>query len=220
MNMNWETVEKCIFCGSKNFNHYLNKNDVRYYICECGMIFQNPHLDADSLEIYYSSGKYRTPKATFFDPNVDKRMDGKERARQRRVAEYVLPGTHLDVGCSRGYLLQITSKKGCTILGVEPTPKYVLPDIPFVTSLDDVNEKFDTVTCIHVLEHVLNPIEFADKLIARVGKRLILEVPSCGFYIHHIYIFNKDTILKMFDKLVLKTYMDIGSNFFIFEKDY
>jgi hypothetical protein len=229
--MNWEFFDKCILCESKNFIIFkrdrpnvklseLNKNTIiYYYICnDCGLIFQNPHLDAESLNEYYSTDKYRSSVLTPQDS-----MDTGELDRQKRISEFVLLGTHLDVGCSRGYLLQLTSDKGCRVMGVEPNSNYVLKNIPFVTSLDSISEEYDTVTCIHVLEHVLNPIIFMNKLIKCTKKRLIIEVPgenSKGgpWRLPHIYFFTKDVVVKMCSGLALKQFIATPHSFFIFEK--
>ena len=51
------------------------------------------------------------------------------------------------------------------------------------------NEKFDLVTCFQVLEHVPNPKEFANKLLA-LAKTLVVSVPyqwpegKCKWHIH------------------------------------
>jgi len=182
---------------------------------------QNPRLDAQSVNELYSTGDYRR-----YVNDTQESMDRNERARGERIAEFVTSGSHLDVGCSRGYLLELTRDKGCEVLGVEPNEEYVTsPDVMTVPDIDMIDNQFDTVTCIHALEHVHNPIEFAFKLCEAVktGGRLILEVPSDKspggpMRLYHLWHFQPWVIGRMFDGMELVDFRLTPHNFFIFQK--
>jgi hypothetical protein len=224
--MKWVGVKKCVICGGNNFEKHKNviqkirfptEMSIFYYLCnDCGLIFQNPHMDEDSLHRYYFSEKYRQSILT-----PQEHMDASELLRQKRIAKYVPVGSHLDVGCSRGYMLQITREKGCDVWGVEPNEKYVLPDVPFSRSIDEVDRKFDTVTCIHVLEHILEPQGLVNKLIEKTISRLIIEVPgeeNEGYRLPHLYHFSTDIILRMCDGMILEEHVPKPNNTFMFRK--
>lgn len=207
--LKWELTEKCVLCGSDKFVFFrkaysgvsIDTPDINHYLCECGLIFQSPHLNKESLDEYYSTGLYR-----------DTLGIARERSsinRAKRVFKFVI-GTHLDVGCDRGYLLRMTNG-----MGVEPCVKRVFPDVHFLPSLDDVKEKYDTVTCLHVLEHVLDPQDFINKLKDKTRKRLIIEVPDPSDVgkMPHIYYFTSAVIEKMCGMVLKK----LVNNFYIFE---
>lgn len=90
----------------------------------------------------------------------------------------------LDVGCGRGFLVDILSKNHNDVSGVDivipPVVREKFPKVKFfednVESLPFDDSEFDTVICTHTLEHVRN-IHLAISELRRVSKRLIIVVP-------------------------------------------
>jgi cyclopropane fatty-acyl-phospholipid synthase-like methyltransferase len=150
---------------------------VSYDRClRCGVIFQNPRMSDEAIEQYYSSGDYRLHTGKV---NVDE--DEKERSWRIVNDLDMIPTRHLDIGCSRGYLLQATKKSfGCGIQGVDTNPEYAVEGIPVVKDIKLVWGDFDLITAIHVLEHVTDPKKFLLSLTNRLkpGGTVIIEVPS------------------------------------------
>jgi 2-polyprenyl-3-methyl-5-hydroxy-6-metoxy-1,4-benzoquinol methylase len=113
--------------------------------------------------------------------------------------------SHLDVGCSRGYLLDVSRKRYARVLGVEPNRGYTISGIPTVPSIDEVRGQFDLVTCIHTLEHVGDFVALSNRLVELTAPKgvLIVEVPkddpaglSSG--LSHPFAFQPQTIKALF----------------------
>jgi SAM-dependent methyltransferase len=155
---------------------------ARYQKCEgCGVLVQNPRLRGDSLVDYYSKGIYRQTSGM-----DQKTLDDKELFRadidaqliHRHVGEKI--ESHLDIGCSRGYLLDKVS--AAFQIGVEPNSDYISSDSlhEAYKSLVDVPGVFSLITCIHALEHEPYPLQYIQEMIDRLdtGGKIVIEVPS------------------------------------------
>ena len=186
--MTWEQLTTCPLCGSEELRfestaHTLPQIKaevygtelhmatlINYYTCQdCGLIFQNPRMK--NLEQFYSEA-YR---------QIYKEGD-EEFARATRLTEYLkekgVPVTsHLDIGCSRGAFLKATREAfGCEILGLEFNPDK--PEVPSVTSKEQVTEKYDLVTSIHCLEHTLAPHAELAWMRDHCKGHVIVEIPK------------------------------------------
>lgn len=154
---------------------------TKYNIClACGTVFQNPRMEDEEVERYYSSGKYR------FEMQSREDLDEDEKRRAERLHRFIYdnvthskaPTSHLDIGCSRGYLLK---KIGANVsIGVDTNPEYAEDDVAVFKSLGEVNRKFELITIIHTLEHVTDPVEFLMEAAEKLddGGRIVIEVPS------------------------------------------
>lgn len=242
--MKWERVTACPLCGENNVSYYgsgqaplISLPDVMdgqplaivttYVICNiCGLIFQDRRMTEESAHEFYSSGQYRQLTNGVGKNNQEARDIAKEQETAKRIAQSVMSGSHLDIGCSRGYLLAETQNKGCSVMGVEPYSEYVTQSVPHVGSINDVQDWYDTVTCIHVFEHLINPVKMANEIIMRIkpGGRLILEVPSDRspggpLRLPHYYHFQPPVILRIFAALTLERFDINPHNFFILRRD-
>ena len=179
--------------------------ELTYAECvNCGLVFQTPRMDDMALSRYYAKGWYRA-----WLTMSQKAQDEDEKRRAESVFQTItiLDGwidryIHLDVGCSRGFLLEMTKNNGMNVCGVEPNKDYVWAnDIPIVPTLDDVEGKFNLITSIHTLEHVPYPVQELKKyaeLLEDDGV-LILEVPGNNspggaFRLAHLSYFRPFTL--------------------------
>jgi hypothetical protein len=226
--MRWEQFEKCPLCGGSDFALYktsgvncrlpeLPNTTLYYFRCKCGLIFQNPRLDEQSVMDYYASGQYRRSVLGSVT-----NQDESEIKRQKSILPLLTGSSLLDVGCSRGSLLQMAKEKNMAVMGVEPYSEYVVYPVPTVRTIDDVQGKYDTVTCIEVLEHISNPVEFAGKLMDRTETRLIVEVPSKEspggpWRLPHIFYFTDAIIEKIFGRMRLLATIKTPASLFVFE---
>lgn len=137
------------------------------------------------------------------------------------IKKYLIGNSILDVGCGKGYFLDIIKNK-FKFKGIEINRKkveylnkkfkgknFLLADIN--NNLDFKDNEFDTVTCLEVLEHLDNPQKALEELIRVARKRIILSVPynqkidyilckHCAKYTPttgHLHIFNEKIIKSM-----------------------
>jgi hypothetical protein len=240
--MNWITVERCPLCEcsmamayGQGYAPVFSNPEIlgggpmaiitRYCQCaSCGLIRQSPRLDDASLEELYSSGEYRR-----MINNTPEAMNRDEWNRSERIAKLITSsGSHLDIGCSRGYLLRISQAAGRMVQGVEPNREYTSMEVPVVPNLNlvvAVGHPWDTITCIATLEHVPDPVDYANKITALLadGGRLILEVPSekskgGPLRLWHLYLFQPWVITRLFHELTLVDFQMTPDYLFILEK--
>lgn len=143
-------------------------------------------------------------------PEIQGSTDNSEECIEK-IIQNIIPNKVIDVGCGRGYLLnRINShykKKenillyGSEIVKNQKLKKYETEEniTIFEKSIEDISEiniKFDTVICTHVLEHILNIEKAYSELKKITKKRLIIVVPKERPYQYsfngHIHFFPYD----------------------------
>ena len=120
-------------------------------------------------------------------------VNGRPQRRSELLVDLLLsvatPDTVIDVGCGNGAALRTFSEKlpGAKLWGAELSDRNEprLRDIPnfqslFSTSIRDISRRFDAVTSIHVLEHVLDPVQFLSDCAGLLGTDgvMLVEVPD------------------------------------------
>jgi len=148
-----------------------------------------------SAALIYSSYDlyHQTPNRT--EQVIFDQASGKARPRSELMFEYYFQrqslaqqGTYLDLGCGTGPTLTAFAKyaAGWRLFGYDPH----LPDrqrvlaIPgveqvFTGDLRDISGRFDLITAVHVLEHVVNPLAFLRGMrnLMHAGSRALIQVP-------------------------------------------
>lgn len=178
---------------------------TRYFVCQsCHVIFQNPRLSDRELSDFYAKGYYRktlnlTDKQKDDDELFRAKMDSK--IIQEMLGEV---GSHLDVGCSRGYLLTQVGAK--VKVGIEEDTKGVTEKgIDIYQNIREVPQtSFDLVTAIHTLEHVSDPLAYLRSMVKLFGKNghLMVEVPTWKspggpLRLAHLFHFEPDVLKLM-----------------------
>jgi SAM-dependent methyltransferase len=105
-------------------------------------------------------------------------------ARLKAMTDFIKPykGSFLDVSTGRGELMRVAQSLGYRpVYGTEAVPalcnEYVLE--ASIESLPFPDKSFDVVTCVDVIEHVLEPdIEKGLKELERVAKSVLLVAAS------------------------------------------
>lgn len=98
--------------------------------------------------------------------------------------------SHLDVGCKDGYFCMTLAEEGIDCVGVDPSEDAIHEaemrssqrdiEVEWYNAFGediDIDHYFDTVTCMEVLEHVVDP----DKLITNLsthGRYLLFTTPD------------------------------------------
>ena len=118
----------------------------------------------------------------------------------------IRPKRHLDVGCSSGTFLKIMNEiYDCASLGVEPYDLF--RDYSFsngVNAVDDISKvkgKFDLITMVHVLEHLINPLKMLSSIadLLEDGGYFFVEVPMMLLCTTHPLMF-RSVVLKRTSK--------------------
>lgn len=217
------TLKSCPVCGSINITTYPKvgiapevSHEVmpkvyvdaaiisRYFVCQsCQVIFQNPRMSDEELDRFYSEGYY------LGSINIrDEKKDNDEMLRakidSKIVREHIGEITsHLDIGASRGYFLDIVGAK--LKVGVEPNNSYVTASgIEVYRNVSQVpQQSFELVSAIHTLEHVADPKSLFKDMVKKVDKEglLIIEVPTWKspggpLRLSHLFHFEPD-VLKL-----------------------
>lgn len=215
------TLKTCPVCKSRNFIKYpeIGTNphvmcDVmpgvsietaiitHYFVCQdCHVIFQNPRMSDEELGKFYGKGYYR-----LYLNMTDEVKDNDEMHRAKVDSRTIMESigkinSHLDIGCSRGYLLELV---GADVkVGVETDVDNVTTKgVKVYREISGVPPKsFDLVTAIHVLEHVPDPIKYLKDMIKKVSKNghLVIEVPTWKspggpLRLPHLFHFEPDVL--------------------------
>jgi SAM-dependent methyltransferase len=217
-NLIWVDVTSCPVCEStgndlQSFQHDRGIVPLHYQYCRrCGLVFQSPRPDNDSLAAFYRREYDRllNPGQAEVARNVWEQ--------QRRASyffdflrrNHIRPATCLDVGFSMGRLMdQFRQGFGSTVVGIEPS-KYqrrLAAELGFevYASLAEVpsdwSKRFDLVTMSHVLEHLTDPVQTLRTIRERWlsdGGRLLLEVPDliwhASYELSHVHAFTLDSL--------------------------
>jgi 2-polyprenyl-3-methyl-5-hydroxy-6-metoxy-1,4-benzoquinol methylase len=188
-----------------------------YYQCQnCGLVFQSAEESLASDPEFYQK-TYRKIYQADVNPTE------KDIWVQKQRAEFLVgllgsngvekPEWVVDIGASTGLLLKgFHEAMGSDVVGVEPGDAYrqyaETQGITMFSSIDDLamllDQKFNLVTMIHVLEHLADPIgylkDIRERLLDEKG-HLLIEVPN--FYAHdsyelaHLTCFTPRTLQEM-----------------------
>lgn len=179
---------RCNLCGADRTRQLTIHNGFPLVECrECGFVYVNPRPHAKALERFYTDyfveGAETVPlwEKEFNDLYTEIRGVIDIRCPQK--------GRILDVGCSFGFFLKVMSQSGWEVHGIDSSAYAVeyarnvlhLPHIeqgPFEDS-EYPEGHFDVINMSYVLEHVIDPTDFLQKLhrILKEGGLLVNRVP-------------------------------------------
>jgi SAM-dependent methyltransferase len=107
------------------------------------------------------------------------------------------PGDLLEVGCNSGYALEAFQDRGWNVTGCEQniaTARFAAKRLqrPILHSLSELRpeERFDVILLSHVLEHVVQPLDFLESLRAhfRPQGKVVILVPNYGsLFVRHLF---------------------------------
>lgn len=203
--------------------HGLNLSTV---VCEeCSFVFTNPVPSRDIYERFYveAYSKYYghiTPKpigtkASAEPPSVARKFS--------LVEQWIsLPGSRLlEVGPGNGLFLYWAERRGCQVLGVEPSPEFcdalAAASLTYVQgALSDVRPEthgqFDIIFMTHVLEHFYDPNEALQhcRLLLKKNGIIAIEVPNVlkpfrsldRYFLRYVHLssFSPQTLRAMLEK--------------------
>ncbi len=196
---------ECVLCQSSTNEIFARVTSfdlpLVYYQCaNCGLVFQSSEESKAADPAFYAE-TYRDIYQSSAEPTKKDLWVQNQRA--QHLIDFVKSNVStsftrtLDIGASAGVLLAAyRSTFDCDVTGVEPGDAYrayaeakgmaMFPSIEDLLAADP--QKFDLVSLIHVLEHLVDPVEtlrlIREDLLTDEGF-LLLEVPN--FYAHDSY---------------------------------
>ena len=221
--------KKCIICGYKycigvkyNYcsvssdNKKINKKIIAYTCKNCGYIFKK--IDKKLINKIYD--RYETDSILPHQEQakfINEKIVPISYAILENTKEYFsAKGSLLDIGSGAGGMLKSAS---------ELLPNYVLNAYDlnavnskkfktirnfshFFTNFDKIKMKFDLITMIHVLEHIINPNDFLKALKKKMSHNafLLIQVPDVSqnkldlFTYDHISHFDKFSLHNLLRK--------------------
>jgi methionine biosynthesis protein MetW len=102
----------------------------------------------------------------------------------------------LDIGCGSGILAALLAKKYTTVYGVDFSPIALekAKDRGIKTKMVNLNEDhlpfednyFDSVACLDVIEHVIDPRFLLPEInrVLRIGGTLVIAAPNIQYFLH------------------------------------
>jgi SAM-dependent methyltransferase len=126
----------------------------------------------------------------------------------RILRKYILNGRILDLGCAKGYLVEMLNSNGYSAIGVDIS----------LTALKNGVRKFDGVLAVHTLEHFPNPHQAVsevyrvlrrrgvflavtpdrDSLIAKIGYKVVKYTALRNPY--HVSLMNRKELKELVRK--------------------
>jgi 2-polyprenyl-3-methyl-5-hydroxy-6-metoxy-1,4-benzoquinol methylase len=203
------TINKCLVCGSNQFEPFLQCKDYtvsqesfNIVSCRsCGFKFTNPRPDDSILGNYYKAESYvshTNSKKGIVNKLYHVVRNYTLRHKISLVSSYVSRGTLLDYGCGTGMFLGACKKAGWETFGMEPDDSArQIASQQNLNLFSDKNmirthvaeKQFDAITLWHVLEHVTDMHEtlsfFKEKL--KLNGVLIIAVPNHVSYDANVY---------------------------------
>ncbi|MCD6472788.1 methyltransferase domain-containing protein [Candidatus Aerophobetes bacterium] len=185
----------CPLCNSNNYvgiyHHKAEWLNIEYtnVVCKnCGFIFRNPTMDWEKyLQLYKNSGNLLS-SSQYINYEEGSRPNKLRKERLKFLFDNISfnKGTILDIGGGDGFFLDGFDRTLWNKVMVEPgegSKTAIKKSIKvFELGIEEFNysKKFDIITCISVLEHLLNPkiiVKKIFKLLAKDGY-LFLEIPN------------------------------------------
>lgn len=184
----------CAVCNAETPTELVKReNNLNIVKCEvCDFIFVNPKPSLTELDRFYQS---YYPKTVDIPEAWEREMGDIFRESRDMILRYKQGGDILDIGCSFGFFLQQFSAGEWSRYGVEPSSTAVDYLVSTFTNIrvdnctfEDASygtEAFDAVTAFYVLEHVIDPRGFVQKVfdLLKPGGIAIIRIPySRPFY--------------------------------------
>ncbi|MFJ2464775.1 class I SAM-dependent methyltransferase [Pseudomonas sp. NPDC087615] len=92
----------------------------------------------------------------------------------------------IEVGCGKGYFLEMLRGQGYAITGIDPSYEGDNADVIKAPFTRDLGLSADAIVLRHVLEHIQDPVAFlAEMAAANQGGQIYIEVPCFDWIVEH-----------------------------------
>ena len=184
--------QNCYVCKNTSFDIINEVDRYGFYyptgICgKCGNVQQSEYYKTDVIIDFYSN--YYRKIYGEYDPKEFYLIQRLKKGPRifNFVKDIIKPKKVLDVGCGAGGIISVFKDKGCEVLGIDFDEKFLecaknfkIPVLRGSINQLDENKKFDLIILNHVLEHIVYPVEFLEKVLKYLNPNgiLYIEVPS------------------------------------------
>jgi SAM-dependent methyltransferase len=203
-----ERMPRCYLCGSDGIIKRIYNSSDKYqkligvmddtriwYICpSCHLIWQTNCLTESSLKDIYShyrdtNFRNESIEQIFNRVNNLNPQESENHYRYHWFSNHIggTPREILDIGSGFGIWPNMLSKKGWKVTCIEPNEESCLFIRNYLKliclnsyGLDGIDNQFDVVSLIHVLEHIRKPLAFLKAIKSSLvyNGRLFVEVPD------------------------------------------
>ena len=211
---------RCFLCGGTDSRALFVKGGKTFVRClGCGLEWLDPMPTSAEIDAYYEWAYREGIYAPYAEADDIRRLIAEHRfATLRPMAR---PGRWLDVGCATGHFLEAAGRAGMAAEGLDVSPGAVAQArARGVTAHRARVEEFepdrpyDCITAFDVIEHLLDPRGFLDRLRSWLvpGGTLVLTLPDVSsiyprlimrrhwfYYLpsDHLYYFDPRTIARL-----------------------
>tara|TARA_B100001109_G_scaffold253950_1_gene252619 strand:- start:926 stop:1825 length:900 start_codon:yes stop_codon:yes gene_type:complete len=192
-------LKNCPVCDSNKLKLFMTCKDYsvsqeffNIVSCEtCSFKFTNPMPNANEIGKYYESDKYishTNSKEGLFNFLYQSVRNFTIKEKRKIITNSSTSVRHLDIGCGTGEFLNECKKNGINVFGVEPSDaaatqarnnfKIKVSDSIFSKAL--INEKFDSISMWHVLEHIHDIKKSIIKInhLLKSGGKIYIALPN------------------------------------------
>ena len=239
-------ITKCPLCGRPNEENVVAIHAIQYYQCQdCELYYQTIYMSPDELKEFYITdysynvGKGRKRIGDQNKPSVlsEERYNLKFNRCLRRgmdtiINEMPCPSKIFEIGADAGGCSIYAKSKGHNIEAVEMLDEHakrievhgikVYRDL--FESIDFGDKKFNYIIALEVLEHIVNPMSFINKVYNLLGPNgyFVIETPiakaglgnntECyGFQFAHPCVFTQYTLPILFKEFSFIPEFDTGN---------
>ena len=210
----------CLLCGARDSRRLFVKGGKTFLRCRaCGLEWLDPMPTPAEIGAYYEWAYREGIYAPYADADDIRRLIAEHRFAV--LAPLARAGRWLDVGCATGHFVEVAVGAGMAAEGLDVSPGAVTRTRArgLTAHLARVEEfrpdaPYDTITAFDVIEHLLDPRAFLDRLRGWLapGGTLVLTLPDVGsiyprllmrrhwfYYLpsDHLYYFNQRTVARL-----------------------
>ena len=207
-------VAECPLCGTDTDNCRVVTHQIPIVVCDCGMAYQQLYMTPEENKKFYRT-KYRATVPPYKKDMTEENLTQEIKRGNKNVRIIntfgIRPKRHLDIGSSSGTFLNMMNEiYGCASLGVEPYDKFreysFSNGVTVVADISKVKGKFDLITMVHVLEHLVKPMEMLSGIhdLLEDDGYFFLEVPHFMLCTSHPLLFLPEVLKKMITKANFK----------------
>jgi len=219
-------LQKCPICEAPAKWRF-QKQSIPFYQCSsCKLFFSRPSTNPNWKQ---DLNQFEDAYLQYFDDGAVDDVNFRDQWEWLSSHQTIETGKILDIGCGSGKWVRYLNRIGQGAVGIEPCgalyDRYLKDSADFYSGqLQDASalrgQKFDTITCFDVLEHVEDPLRFLGEIKDKLAPNgtLYLSTPNVGsalakcmgrqwhfFCPYHLSLFSARTLVATTDRLGLQT---------------